>query len=477
VKWLIVKIVNLFIVLVVVTFLVAAIFTGPLAQREINNIYTDVQAMVREMFRNKPYVTIFDECIKRSANNIQVFNRTIDNVTNNLINNPGQITLLVNLSDDVRSKVISAVGEAMKIKVTTYIKQNQKVSNEQLYKDVTREALRILHEEGITVNETFLYDFVKEFTSQVIEECRKIIVEAEVQVKIHQKGLDQPWFLLSLRYTKMLLTFQPLKANQLTTQYYPHQGDRNTLNIIIERIPFSVSLFTTSSILTLLIAMPLALLAARRPGNIIDNIITAWSVFSVSMPWWWLAMVFIYIFTVRYNIFPSPYDIQPDWGAVFKIPAMLKGEADPAEVLAGIKSILVAAALPVFTVTILSIGDTAYRIRNILLDVFNEDFVTVARAKGVPEHIVLRKHVMRPAAPPLITIVLFSIVLSIFAGAIITELIFNWYGLGRLYWEAIVKNDIPLILELTYITTLLYLIIRFILDVLYTILDPRIRRA
>jgi peptide/nickel transport system permease protein len=65
----------------------------------------------------------------------------------------------------------------------------------------------------------------------------------------------------------------------------------------------------------------------------------------------------------------------------------------------------------------------------------------------------------------------------VFSGAIITELIFNWFGLGRLYWDAIEANDVPVILELTYVTTLLYLILRFLLDILYTFLDPRIRRA
>ena len=476
-RWLVVKLVNLVIVLVVVTFIVAAIFTGPLAERERSQIYTTVQQSIRERFKNVPVMAVYQDCIARGG--MEAFDGSIDNITESMIQSPNLTKSLQGLPEDVRVAVIRAVGEAYKQVVHEATKSGSKLGDNQLYAEVVSRAMAILSQQGVSVDKKVVSNFVKnDFTPEVVDKCRSIIVKEEVRRKIHQKGLDKPWYVLSLRYTKMLLKFTPMRATSLTTQYYPTQGDKNVLHIIEERIPFSVSLFTTSSILTLLIAMPLSLIAARRPGNIVDNVITGWSVFSVSMPWWWLAMVFIYLFTVKYHVFPNPIEVKPNWGAVFELSKIITGTSqERAEVLSGLKSIMMAAALPVFTVTILSIGDTAYRIRNILLDVFNEDFVTVARAKGVPEHVVLRKHVLRPAAPPLITIVLFSIVLSVFSGAIITELIFNWYGLGRLYWDAISKNDIPVILELTYITTLLYLVIRFLLDILYTLLDPRIRRA
>ncbi len=280
-------------------------------------------------------------------------------------------------------------------------------------------------------------------------------VNERLQAYIKSQGLDKPWYLLAMKYTVDLLKFKDLNATTMTTLYF-HQGSRKVLYIIAERIPFSILLFTTSSALTLLFALPLALYAARRPGGFLDNTITTWSIFSVSMPWWWLAMVFIYLFVYKWNIFAGP-SAQTDW-------------RNPLDVLNRM-------ALPVITVTLLSIGDSAFRMRNILLDTFNEDFVMVARAKGVPERNVLMRHVLRAAAPPIVTIVLFSLVLSVVNGAIITELIFNWFGMGRLYWDAISQNDIPVLVELTYITTLLYLITRFLLDVLYTYLDPRIRRA
>ncbi|WP_167827840.1 ABC transporter permease [Pyrolobus fumarii] len=268
-------------------------------------------------------------------------------------------------------------------------------------------------------------------------------------------GLDQPWYVKMIKYTFSLLTFQPIYARVLTTRII-NPGSPDAYLIVLERIPFTVYLFTTSSILTMALAIPLGLLAARRPGGIIDRMISTWSIFSISMPWWWVAMVMIWVFAYQLRIFPGP-EYQTDW-------------TNPV-------SVAYRAALPVLTITLTSTGVVAYRIRSILLDILTEDFVMTERAKGVPERMLLFKHVLRVAAPPIVTMVLLTIVLSIVSGAILTEAVFNWFGLGTLYWEAVVSNDIPVILVLTYISTLLYLITRFVLDILYTILDPRIRRA
>ncbi|MCE4600618.1 MAG: ABC transporter permease [Desulfurococcales archaeon] len=373
-RWLAVKLVNFVIVLVIVTFIVAAIFAGPLTERQKQALRQEIQQEVIAQLRL-----------------------------------PG---------------------------------------GQELKKEIIKEYMEYAKSHGLPINnETLDKDALRWYIDQLTQE------------EIHNRGLDKPWYIIATRYTKTMLTFEPVNSSAtLETRgfFFYKQGDKNAYHIILERVPFSVLLFTTSSTIVILLATPLALYAARRPGGILDNTIVGWSVFSVSMPWWWLAMVFIFFFTQRYHIFPkvtenfNPHDIG---------------------------NLLSKAALPVLTVTVLSVGDTAYRMRNILLDVFNEDFVMVARAKGLPEPTVLRKHVLRAAAPPIVTIVLFSIVLSVFAGAIITELIFEWPGLGKLYWDAISANDVAVLTVLTYVTTLLYLVTRLVLDILYTLLDPRIKRA
>ena len=272
---------------------------------------------------------------------------------------------------------------------------------------------------------------------------------------IKAMGLDKPWYVRVFAYTYSLLTFKPIYARVLTTTIID-PGSPNAYLIVFERIPFTIALFTTSAIITLCFAIPLGLLAARRPGGLIDRVISTWSIFSISMPWWWVAMVMIWLFCYQWRIFPGP-EHETDW-------------TNPI-------SIAHRAALPIIVVVMMSVGVVAYRIRSILLDILTEDFITTAKAKGLPERTILRRYVLRVAAPPIVTIVLLSIVLSIVSGAIITEAVFNWYGIGRLYWEAIVANDIPVVLVLVYISTLLYLLTRFALDILYTYLDPRIRRA
>jgi len=409
-RWLAVKLVNFVVVLVIVTFIVASIFAGPLTDRQIQQLREEIRQGVLAEIRADPTGTKRETIVQEFLTYLQ------------------------------------QTGEAQQI---------------------IEEYVNYLRSQGIEVDpqEVDLREAADWYYKEVKkgkglqEAALTWYINTLVAEEIQRRGLDAPWYEISFRYTIKLLTFQDIRAtSDLQTRgyfFYP-PGDKNAYHIIFERVPFSVLLFTTSSVLTLLFAIPLALYAARNPGNLLDNTIMAWSVFSVSMPWWWLAMVFIYLFTIKYEIFPK-----------------VTAEID----VNSITNLLSKAALPVLTVTILSVGDTAYRLRNILLDVFNEDFVVVARAKGVPESLVLRRYVLRAAAPPIVTIVLFAIVLSVFAGAIITELIFNWPGLGRLYWEAITANDIAVLAVLTYITTLLYLLVRLILDILYTILDPRIRRA
>lgn len=375
-RWLIVKTANLIIVLVIVTFIVAAIFTGPLSERQ--------KALIRE---------------------------------------------------SVQLSVSKQIGSP---------------TGKNFLKSIINQYVDYLKAHGLPIPKD---------KKALEQDAIKWYVDRKVNNLMHARGLDKPWYVLSLKYTVMMLKFERVNSTSgLTTRgfFFYQYGDNNAYHIIFERVPFSVLLFTTSSIITLIFAIPLALYGARSPGKIIDNIITGWSVFSVSMPWWWLAMVFIYFFTQKYHIFPP-------------VTSNINTHS--------LKSLLAKAALPIITVVSLSIGDTAYRMRNILLDIFNEDFVMVARAKGLPENIVLRRHVMRAAAPPVVTIVLFSIVLSVFSGAIITELIFEWPGLGKLYWDAITLNDVAVLTVLTYITTLLYLLTRFTLDILYVLLDPRIRRA
>ena len=146
----------------------------------------------------------------------------------------------------------------------------------------------------------------------------------------------------------------------------------------------------------------------------------------------------------------------------------------PTEPLARFFDLLWHAILPVFTLIIVSIGPWAYAVRTMVLNISQEDFVNVARAKGLPENLVMRRHIVRVAAPPIVTSLILGLTSSL-GGAILTETVFSWPGMGRLYYEAVLAADESVIVALTFMFTLLYVIARFILEILYVVLDPRIR--
>lgn len=133
------------------------------------------------------------------------------------------------------------------------------------------------------------------------------------------------------------------------------------------------------------------------------------------------------------------------------------------------------AILPVLTLVPVSVGPYIYSVRTMTMTVAQEDHVVLARAKGLPERRVTTRHILRVAAPPIVTGLLFGLAGSL-SGSILIETIFNWRGMGRLYFDAITGTpDEGLIVALTFVFTLMYVIIRFVLDVLYVILDPRVR--
>ena len=146
----------------------------------------------------------------------------------------------------------------------------------------------------------------------------------------------------------------------------------------------------------------------------------------------------------------------------------------PQEGLSRFLDLLYHAVLPVITLVLVSLGAWIYTVRTMVLNTAQEFFVTVARAKGLPEGRVMRRYILRVAAPPIVTNLVLGLAASL-GGAILTETVFNWPGMGRLYYDAILTADETVIVALTFMFTLLYVVSRFALEVLYVILDPRIR--
>ncbi|MHA1595092.1 MAG: ABC transporter permease [Candidatus Baldrarchaeia archaeon] len=302
--------------------------------------------------------------------------------------------------------------------------------------------------------QAYVREHQREFAGMSPEEREQAIKEYENRL-IKKYGLDQPIIIRIFIYTWRILTLDFGNAVRMRTA----AGSQKVMDIIIERLPRTVILFTTAEIFVILFGVFIGLRAARQAGSSLDRGISIFALITNSLPMWWFGMLMILLFSYYLNLFPS--------GGFVSLPP-------PTDPLGIFLDFLWHLTLPLLTVFFISFGGFAYVVRNIVLETLQEDFVMAARAKGVPEHKVIYGHVLRTAAPPIITMSLLGIVVSL-SGAIITETVFSWPGMGLAYWIAIEQGDVPVLLGLTYVTTIVFIIAMVLADILYGILDPRIR--
>ena len=275
------------------------------------------------------------------------------------------------------------------------------------------------------------------------------------QREIQNLGLNDPWWSPKrLGYSIFSLATLNLGESYFLRSY---GGSNVVRDIILEALPKTILLFTTSTILSLIIGIFIGIRAARKPGGILDRFISTIGVASGTLPVWWVGIIAIVFFSYTLRIFPArATPLIPPTDPIY-IPALLYHMT-----------------LPLLTITLLGFGSWAYLVRNLVIGIMQEDYITVAMAKGVPERGILYGHVLRSAAPPVITVVVLSLSGSL-GGGLITEAVFDWPGMGRLFYTAIGGLDIPIIIGLTYVYTAIYLASIFIIDLLYGFFDPRVK--
>ncbi|MDH5463544.1 MAG: ABC transporter permease [Nitrosopumilus sp.] len=283
--------------------------------------------------------------------------------------------------------------------------------------------------------------------------------EAFVQTQIEQRvkilGLDEPWYspqrIGITMYKILLLDFG--HATFLTSD----SGSSDVKDILFEKLPRTVLLFTTATIIISIIGIFLGALSSSKIGSTIDRITSSFAIVSSSFPVWWIGMLMIFLFAFTYQIFPAR--ATPD------IPS-----SDPRYV----GSLLYHMALPLITIVMIGFGSWAYMVRNFMIGIMQEDFIMAKKTMGVNQKKIIYTHALRNAAAPIVTILALSLSGSL-GGAIITEAVFDWPGMGRLYFEAISVMDLPVIIGATYLLTVFFLISIFIADLLYGYFDPRVR--
>lgn len=291
--------------------------------------------------------------------------------------------------------------------------------------------------------------------SQITEEEKTRIINERFQAAIESKGLNKPFLERTFIYLIDALTLRLGRALFITSA----DGSKNVGDIIFERLPQTMLLFTTGTILYSIIGLFLGLYMAKRPGGFFDRIFSVFAVVTQVIPPWFFGILFILIFAYYIGVTP--------FGGMVSVPP-------PKDPLNYILDVVYHMALPLFTWIFSFFGAWAYIARNLIIQIAEEDFVTTAKAKGLPENVVMRRHVLRPSLPPVITIISLSLISS-WQGAIITETVFNWPGLGTLFYQAINSLDAPVVIGLTVIYAYLLVATVLVLDLMYSILDPRIR--
>jgi peptide/nickel transport system permease protein len=244
-------------------------------------------------------------------------------------------------------------------------------------------------------------------------------------------------------------------------------------DLIAERLPATLELGTLALLIAILASLPLGVVAGWRPGSWADTLGTLFGLFGVSMPSFWFSIMLILVFSGVLHLFPSSgrstYGVAGERLTGFYIlDSALSGNG------AGLVDALRFMVLPGLTLGLGLSGILMRITRSSILDVSHEDYLTTARAKGLPSRAVLWRHAMANAVIPVITVAGLELG-ALLSGSIIVETIFAWPGIGSLLVTAITSRDYPLVTGIVLVYTVGFMLINLCTDVLYGLVDPRIR--
>ena len=249
-------------------------------------------------------------------------------------------------------------------------------------------------------------------------------------------GLDKP---IAVQYKNFI---KGVFTGDLGESYF---YNKSVVTIILEKIPATVELSILAMIIAILISLPIGMLSALKKNSYVDTTSMFMSLLGVSMPNFWLGPILIIIFSIQLGLFP------------------VSGRV-------GFLSIV----LPAVTLGTALAAMLSRMTRSSMLDVIGEDYLVAVRAKGAPRRVVIVKHALKNAMIPVITIIGLQFG-SLLSGAIITENVFSWPGLGTLFISSIQTRDYPLVQGCVLFFSFSYVIINLLTDLVYAVVDPRIR--
>ena len=264
-------------------------------------------------------------------------------------------------------------------------------------------------------------------------------------------GLDQPVMVQYFYWLKNVV------CGDFGTSFFT---GRPVLAEIGERLPATLLLMVSSLFLTLLITIPIGVYSAIKKGKFFDQFFTVFSFAGMAIPSFWLGLMLMLVFAVELKWFPAV--------------GMFSYQLKDAPVFVRALDVLRHMFLPLLTMTVLSLAGLSRYQRAAMLEVLKEDYIKTARAKGLPERVVIFKHALRNALMPIVTILGLSLP-DLFSGAFIIETIFAWPGMGRLGVQAVFSRNYPVIMGIVMLSAVLIVLGNLLADVGYALVDPRVR--
>jgi len=287
---------------------------------------------------------------------------------------------------------------------------------------------------GITLFLFFIVRTLPGDPAQVI--AGETATEQEVEIIRHQLGIDKPVIIQYKIFMTRMLKFD--LGNSTRT-------DNPVKDEIKPRLYNTILLAVVATIIACLLGVPAGIVAAVRPYTWIDNIVTVLALFGMSMPAFWLGLMLIVLFSVKFQIFPV-------------------GGSGGIEYL----------VLPAITLAASLIASIARNTRSSMMETISQDYITTARAKGVREHTIIIRHALKNSFIPIITVIGLQFG-ALLGGTVLTETVFAWPGMGSLLVASILGRDYPMIQGIILIFALLFILTNILVDFTYVYFDPKVR--
>ncbi len=285
-------------------------------------------------------------------------------------------------------------------------------------------------------------------------EERQAHFEALVALQEKRMGLDQPFAIRSFRFLSGALTLNLGWADNMSSD----SGSRQVRLIILERLPATLLLFATAQFVLFFLSLFIALALSRNYGSLLDRVVLALAPTSAA-PSWFYGLFLILIFSALFGLLP--------FGGLVAAPP-------PDSIIDYSLSVLKHLILPVSAIVVSAIFLSIYSSRTFFLIYSSEDYVEMARAKGLSPRVIERRYILRPTLPTIVTGLALSII-ALWTGSIVLETVFNWPGLGRLFYLASNIFETSVIVGATVIYAYLLGITVFFLDIVYALIDPRVK--